>query len=55
MKKVYIMPLAEVVKTEAEELICASPSIKVGQGPYNDDDFELLKNEELDEVIKGLW
>ena len=59
MKKAYIMPLAEVVKTETETMICQSTDISIKitdtDTPFNDEKFELLDNANLGNVFDGLW
>ena len=48
MKKAYIMPLAEVVKTETKELICQASILDRGSydgnnaGVFEKDEFENL-------------
>ena len=50
MKKVYIMPLAEVVRTETEEMICQS----IKTGDYNSN-IEILENDDFENVFEDLW
>ena len=51
MKKTYIMPFAEVVKTETEEMICQSlPQM----GEYQDG-LQVLDNDEFENVFENLW
>ena len=52
MKKVYTAPLAEVVETGMEEMICQSFS--VGKD-YNESNMEILENAEADYVFEDLW
>ena len=51
MKKTYIMPFAEVVKTETEEMICASLPV---QGKYQED-LEILEKDDFENVFENLW
>ena len=51
MKKVYIMPLAEVVKTETEEMICQSLPTKKSY----EDGIKLLENDDFENVFENLW
>ena len=54
MKKTYISPLAEVVKTEIEQMICES-SITAG-GVFNDESLTPSeKVGDFDEIFEGLW
>ena len=57
MKKAYMTPLAEVVKTETETMICQSTeiSIDVTETPFDDKEFDLLDNANLGNVFDGLW
>ena len=52
MKKAYIMPLAEVVKTETKELICQSSLPKMDE--YQDG-MQVLGNDEFENVFENLW
>ena len=54
MKKAYISPLAEVVKTETEQMICQSIDLPIS-GDYNTD-LTITDNEgSFDNVFEGLW
>ena len=49
MKKVYMMPLAEVVKTQAEEMICQSINIKA-ETPFDEEDMDILGKDGLEDL-----
>ena len=53
MKKTYIIPLAEVVKTETEEMICQS--IIISGEEFNGDDMTILDNDTFENVFEDLW
>ena len=54
MKKTYISPLAEVVKTEMEQMICQS--FNIGESiTGNEDDFEKASAEDFSAIFEGLW
>ena len=54
MKKTYISPLAEVVKTEMEQMICQS--FKIGDTiTEGEDGFEKASAEDFSAIFEGLW
>lgn len=50
MKKVYMMPLAEVVKTQAEEMICQSININGAETPFNEEEMDILGKDGLEDL-----
>ena len=55
MKKTYISPLAEVVKTEMEQMICQS-SFTLGETITDSDPgFEKASAEDFSAIFEGLW
>ena len=54
MKKAYIMPLAEVVKTETKELICQS-SVLFSEETVGEDHVGILGNDNFENVFENLW
>lgn len=56
MKKTYIMPLVEVVKTEAEELICISQEFLIdSEKGFDGTDLEILEKNDFENVFENLW
>ena len=54
MKKAYIMPLAEVVKTETKEQICQS-SVLFSEETVGAGHVGVLGNDEFENVFEDLW
>ena len=52
MKKVYIIPLAEVVKTETEELICLS---LIEDSYVDGENAGVFEKNDFDNVFENLW
>ena len=59
MKKAYIMPLAEVVKTATEELIClsltSSEESVIGDGGIFDGTGSADSKDDFENVFENLW
>lgn len=55
MKKAYISPLAEVVKTETEQMICQSIDFPISDQEFNSDLTITDNVGSFDNVFEGLW
>ena len=55
MKKTYIMPLTEVVKTEVEHMLNDSFGLSSDTLTGLEDGFEKASREDLDAIFEGLW
>ena len=56
MKKTYIMPLMEVVKTRTEQMLSNSSfDINGTILDGNESGFEKASREDLDAIFEGLW
>ena len=58
MKKIYMQPLTEVVKVNAEQMICQSQQLGVGSSvPTGNGNGVGVQSydDDTDEFIEGLW
>ena len=53
MKKTYMAPLTEVVRTEAEQMICQSLGIK--EAPYNESTMTIGDKDDASSIFEDLW
>ena len=56
MKKIYSAPLTEVVKINAEQVVCSSEKVTLSSTKYNgSSDIQSKDDEDYDDFDSSLW